>query len=194
MTPTILGLYSASPQCGKSTIARYLHPFGFRTVSFATPLKEMTALFLTYLGYNAAHAREQVFVSKEDTLPELGVTPRHLLRTLGTEWGRDCVHPQVWLKCWHNQATQLLAQGYSIVCDDVRFPNEAELIRSLGGQLWHVTRSGAGTASDHRSDNGLTDFPHFDARLVNDGTLIDLYTEVGERLQLTDTPEVARAR
>jgi hypothetical protein len=193
MTPTILGLYSSSPGNGKTTLANHLQPYGFRTVSFAGPLKEMTALFLTHLGYGPADARALVHTRKEDIIPQLGVTSRHLQRTLGTEWGRDCVHPDVWLKCWRERVQLLLDRGYRVVCDDVRFPNEAELIRSLGGRIWHVTRPGTTPASTHRSDNGLTDYPHFDALLINNGTLIDLYTEVGKRLQLTDIPEFDHA-
>jgi len=33
---------------------------------------------------------------------------------------------------------KLTEMGQNVIITDVRFPNEAEMIRALGGQIWHV--------------------------------------------------------
>jgi hypothetical protein len=78
-----------------------------------------------------------------------------------------------------------------VVCDDCRFPNEADLIRSLGGELWRVDREAATPSlSGHRSDGGLDDYTGFDARIDNNGALLELYSRLCDRLS---TQEVSRA-
>ena len=73
------------------------------------------------------------------TLEQL--TPRYVLQTLGTEFGRS-LYPDAWidygLKCAHD----LLSKGIGIVViTDVRFLNEARDIREAGGEVWNIVRS-----------------------------------------------------
>ena len=45
-----------------------------------------------------------------------------------------------------------------IVIDDVRFPNEAEMIRARGGKIWRLSRKGFEPSGDsHVSEAGLPD-------------------------------------
>ena len=60
---------------------------------------------------------------------------------------------------------------------DVRFPNEAQRIKDLGGVVWRVKRPGVGPANYHESETALDDWP-FDAVLENDGNLVDLSLKV----------------
>lgn len=168
----LIGLYSASPGCGKSTVARFLTARGCERISFADPLRSMVCSLLLDLGYDSGQAHDWLHDRKEQILPELGVSPRHLLRTLGTEWGRDCVHPTLWLLIWHARIS-----GYSkVVVDDVRFPNEAESLRQRGGVLWRIDRPDHQRAAEHRSDDALADWT-FDRVIVNDGTLAELASQ-----------------
>jgi hypothetical protein len=180
--PRLIGLYSPAPRSGKSTVASYLTEHGFHTISFATPLKRMIRTFLLQFGYGPDDIDYLLTDGKHEVIRSLGVTPRHLFQTLGTEYGRTCIHPDVWLKCWHSNANRYLSTGVSVVCDDVRFPNEADLIRSLGGHLWRVHRPEAERDTTHASEGSLDNFPHFDRRIVNDGTLLDLYARVKSAL------------
>lgn len=61
-----------------------------------------------------------------------------------------------------------------VVITDVRFPNEAALIRQLGGQLWQIRRPGyeAG-GTGHASDTDGSEFGP-DRVLVNGGSPMDL--------------------
>lgn len=169
----LIGLYSPAPQSGKTTVAEALVHRGYDRVPFAAPLKDMACSLLVSLGYGRGEAARLVYEDKGAKLPALDVTVRHVLQTLGTEWGRTCIGPDVWLTCWRATATARRL----VVVDDVRFPNEADLIRDLGGELWCVWRPGLANTTGHTSEGGLDDFP-FDRWIMNDGTLEDLVRDL----------------
>lgn len=174
MTQTrIVGLYSPAPQSGKTAVAGILSERGMASIPFAGTLKDMIIPMLTALGYDYPKAWELVLRDKEYVLPEVGVSVRHMLQTLGTEYGRQCLHPDVWLTCWHKKAERF----NSVVADDVRFLNEANLIKSLGGQMWLVRRTDVQRTTSHSSEGGLDDY-EFDRIIDNDGTLDELRTKV----------------
>lgn len=60
-----------------------------------------------------------------------GRTPRYIMQTLGTEWGRETISPDLWTDAFCAQ----VAKHDKVICTDIRFHNEAELIKSLGGIL-----------------------------------------------------------
>ena len=119
----------------------------------------------------------QLGYTKAKELPEV----RRLLQAMGTEVGRDMFGQTVWVDLME----QTLA-GYkpddNVVVTGIRFPNEASMIRELGGELWWVYRPGYGPVNSHSSDNTLS-LRHFDRVVVNDGTLDDLEQLVTKILQ-----------
>lgn len=172
----LIGLYSNAPQCGKSTVARYLRDeHNYAVMPFARTLKAMLVPLLSSLGYSEFEVQCMMAHGKHRVVPELGVTLRHLMQTLGTEWGRECVAPDVWLRVWRKSV-----ERYDrVVADDVRFPNEAELIKSLGGEVWLVERPGvSGAVASHASEGSLDEW-RFDRTIVNDRTLQRLYSQLG---------------
>lgn len=170
----LIGLYSPAPGCGKSAAAAFLSDYGYTIVPFAKTLKEMLHPMLVSLGYDHNKAWRLLTLEKEAVVPGLGVSVRHMLQTLGTEWGRHCVHPNVWLQVWERR----IAAFDRVVVDDVRFPNEAELIRRLGGEMWLVERPGVQVSTSHTSEGGLNGHT-FDYTLSNSGTLDDLRHKLG---------------
>lgn len=186
--PRIIGLYSDAPQCGKTTVATYLARHNYRRISFAEPLKEMAAALLQNLGYSPAAALYRVHHEKNARIPEIGVTVRHLLQTLGTEWGRECLHPEVWLISWKHRAEKVLAAGHNVVVDDVRFLNEAELLRTLGGDLWRITRPGIAPVTTHSSEGGLDHYT-FDFTIHNNVSLRTLQLAVCQKLGVAHIPD-----
>lgn len=173
----LIALYSSTPGCGKSTIAEHLGRQGFTRVSFADPLRAVTRTFLTEYGFDLPRINRLLTDGKNDRIPELGVTPRHLLQTLGTEWGRGCIDPNVWTRIWRSKVRSALAAGHSVVADDLRFHEEYECVRSLGGRIWRVTRPGNRSAATHASDSVLCD-RRFDAVFVNNGTFEELHRSI----------------
>jgi hypothetical protein len=108
---------------------------------------------------------------KESVVPWLGKSVREMLQTLGTEWGRGMVCSDVWLRLLARRLGQLAEQGISIVAvADVRFENEVEYLRSLGGEVWHVRRPGVDGPTGHSSEDGVAVAPG-DVVIDNAGTL-----------------------
>lgn len=179
----LIGLYSPAPASGKSTVAGYLSGHGYRIMPFAESLKRMAHVFLSELGLTDHEIEFHLYRNKEALIPrpELKTNVRHICQTLGTEWGRHCIHPDVWLHCWQRKAQQNLNRGIDVVVDDVRFPNEAELIRRLGGELWYIERPAILRTTTHASEGAL-DSVVFDRRIVNDGSLLELYAQVKTRV------------
>jgi hypothetical protein len=116
---------------GKSTAASYLETrYGFKRVRFAGPLKAMMAA----LGLSHAEIEGHLKERPCDLLG--GKTPRFAMQTLGTEWGRNLIDSELWVRAWL-RATE----GWPlVVADDVRFPNEAKAVRDAGGLLIRIER------------------------------------------------------
>lgn len=144
----IIGI-SGLAQSGKSTMAgefRRLIEFRgqkFNEKPFAGPLKAMLAA----VGVDTSEQAKNVVDAR------FGVTPRVLMQTLGTEWGRK-INPDVWLNVWRSQ---LPGDGWVLV-PDVRFDNEAEAIRSMGGKIIIITRKQTAEMAAvpaHQSEAGI---------------------------------------
>ena len=170
--PRLIGLYSPAPGCGKSTVANMLTEH--QCVSFAAPLKRVVSHMLNSLGLEGVH---YAYVDKEAIIPKIGVSARHMMQTLGTEWGRACIHPDFWVMIARAEAQRIMADGGSVVIDDVRFPNEAAMIRDLGGELWRIDRPGVTYNGSHESEGGLEDITP-DRVIVNDGTITQLKEKI----------------
>jgi hypothetical protein len=176
----LIGLYASRPQCGKSTVAQMLQGRGFVVLPFAGPLKRMLRTLLLELGFLGVEMEHALGEGKELRDPRLnGLSPRELLQSLGTDWGREMVDATLWTRCWEQRARHQLRAGIAVVVDDVRFPGEAQLIEDLGGVMVQVQRPGGGSDlfSAHASEGALEDWD-FSAALVNDGDLSQLEQRV----------------
>lgn len=175
--PTVIGLWSPAPGSGKSTVAAMIcNATGLHQITpFASPLKRMVMELLLAAGYDEPAAQHFVYDAKHEPLELIPDHPtaRRLLQTLGSEWGRDMISPDLWVELWRNRATALPC----VVADDVRRPNEAAAIAELGGELWAITRPGVTDVTGHISESGLGDLA-FDRVIVNDGTFEDLLAQV----------------
>lgn len=172
MTDPIAVVGFAGPAgCGKDTAGRILiEGYGFKHLSFAKPLKDM----LEAMGCPCPATADE----KEAIIPWLGVSWRHLGQTLGTEWGREKVNPDIWVKIAEQRIRHL---GGRWVITDLRFENEARMVRSaLNGVVAHISgrshEMSAGTKG-HVSEKGLELRP-FDARIYNAGSMQELEAQV----------------
>lgn len=171
MRPLIVAL-TGSAGCGKSLAAEILsgllHPAD--RVSFADPLRAMARALLVRCGYSLDGADRLLTdrVAKEAPIDGLGVSPRRLLQTLGTDWGRDQIKPDLWVMIWQRRTLSATRSGCSVITDDCRFPDEAERVRELGGLVIRLIRPQAASiaASDHRSEAGCG---RVSCTIVNDG-------------------------
>ena len=168
--PLLIGL-SGYKRSGKTTVATLLADgFGFHVESFAAPIRRTVAHIL------GMHP-EELERAKQDPVDWLdGLTPRQLMQTLGTEWGR-AQHPELWVRSVfrrmdHAQRAAGPAR-LSWVVHDVRFPNEAAAIRLRGGYVVRVCRGHPPDADDHASERPLPP-GWIDDTLPNFGTFNDL--------------------
>ena len=165
-------------------LAASMVPGGHR-IAFADPLYQGLAVML---GIDEAVLRDRS--GKERPLAGFGASPRELLQTLGTEWGRACVGRDVWLRVAFWRWEQAAAAGAGvIVVPDVRFENEARQIRGEGGEVWMIHRPGVEPVAAHESEAGLP-LRLIDRLIVNDGTA----DQLRERVEATfSRPAIAAA-
>lgn len=181
--PRLVALCSPAMGSGKSTVAQHLvGRHGFKRIAFAGPLKHMAEAMLLSTAMSYQEAWERVYGSrKEEIVPALGITSRRLQQILGTEFGRDLIHPDIWVNITMSAAASYMADGHSVVVDDMRFPNEYRAVEAAGGECYRVIRPGATLTTDPHPSEGQLDGIHM-PEIWNTGTVDDLLAAVDQRL------------
>jgi hypothetical protein len=108
------------------------------------------------------------------TVSGVEIVSRHLMRTLGTEWGRQLVHPDLWVRLTVGRIARIAsATGCTVftICG-TRFANELAAVRENGGEVWWIDRPGTETGP-HASDRMIVR-EQCDRVVVNDGTVEQL--------------------
>lgn len=140
------------------------------------------------------------FMTFEPTIEEIEMTPRLLMQLLGTECGRNIIHPDLWVLSLFRKYQPIYVgewnEGdepefnfpdkykYPNWCiTDVRFPNEVKRIQSKGGIVIRLERHND-NPSDHYSETALDNFNGFDYIIDNNGTIEELFEKVKEILIL----------
>lgn len=132
MSKFVVGL-SGPAGAGKSTAAQYLVELGGHRVRFAGIIKSM----IYAMGLNERQVDGDLKEVPCDLL--CGKTPRWAMQSLGTEWGRNLIGPNIWINLWKNQVNSLPEDALVLV-DDCRFPNEEVLIREMDGIIIRIVR------------------------------------------------------
>ena len=171
--PPIIGIYSPAPRCGKSTAASILwQRFGYIRVPFAETLKLMIRVMLEDAGYTANEIHRLENGDKKELMPFFNCDLRHLYTTLGTEWGRMLIHPDLWIKVWTAKVMKLNACGKRVVVEDVRFLNEIKTVLSRQGIMMRIDREGT-QKINHLSEAMTPMDSDFAITIVNNHTLED---------------------
>ena len=166
---------TGSKGAGKDTIGQFLvDNYGFQRVAFADPLKEIAIT----IGWDG---------SKEDggTCASCGMLHgRKLLQVLGTEGMREHLGDNVWVDnaLRYISGQRLMTGQTRWVIPDVRYQNEANMIRAHGGQVWRVYRSVQDETDNHVSETAMRQIMT-DAVFRNDGTIDALHREVEDYAQ-----------
>jgi len=166
LKPPIIGI-CGNAGCGKDTLAEGLaNRLNMHIHRMADPLKRgLEAMF----GFDRSIWDDRDL--KERELPGIERSPRYLAQTIGTDWGRRMVHPDVWIFA----ADQIWLEHPFLVVPDIRFDNEAEWIERRGGCLLQIERPELEMIREngHVSEDGI-DQSYVSEIIVNDSTVDDL--------------------
>lgn len=205
---TVIGI-TGRAGAGKNTTFERIQELGgprFVQRSFAAPLKASLAALLGVTVQHLEHMKRdpQASLHVRASVDELGVqkqlgtdlyrvvgfSMRQTMQRYGTEAHRDIFGGDFWVDAAANQLRDdgLLVEPWSSkrrpstpipVFTDLRFDNEAEWVRDLGGTVLRVVGPPAveGTLDGHASENGIDD------SLVDeeiDNSVRQLQTVIGE--------------
>lgn len=136
---------------GKDSVGNILLEHGFMKEAFAKPVKDAAKAIWGFTD-DQLYGEESV---KNAMDPRWNISPRMAMQFLGTEFGRDLLPkltPQFgsgfWVEHFRQRYEKYLQDHKSnpanctsnlVVCD-VRFPNEAKLIKDLNGLVVRVKR------------------------------------------------------
>ncbi len=150
-------------RAGKDTLASYLLDNlsdDWSRSSFADPIKKM----LEVIGVDCSDEAKAVIDER------FCYTPRHMMQILGTEWGREMIHGNIWV-----EAFARMNAGKCVIVPDVRFENEAALVREHGVLIHLVGRGGI--EGNHVSENAI-EFKPGDIVIDNSRDLAWLHGQV----------------
>ena len=158
---------------GKDTAGAHLvESHGFQQYAFADPIRAMLGALGAFPAADLINRD-----TKEVVIDWLGKSPRQMAQTLGTEWGRELVHPQLWVLMAQRRWDAAKADGHSLVITDVRFENEVEWIKAQSGHVIVLDRSGTESVSVHASEQ--LNFSAFADRIIsNDRSIPSLKRRV----------------
>lgn len=155
---------------GKDTAADYLvEKFGYKKAPFAEGLRQE---IFYWIRQNQFHnlpkdTPDDVLgalfkvcqTSSWDIALNEKPTPPHIRRLLQW-WGTDFRRKQdenYWIKKWINRNVDLILDDKPLIATDIRFRNEAGIIKSLGGIVIKIEREAKSELSDiaqqHESEN-----------------------------------------
>lgn len=186
MEDNIIG-FAGRLRSGKSTLANICVEHGYKRLYFALPLKNICASFLKITieelnrlknsneNINIKINEEGIkFFAKETDIPIDIVksvigdkeikTVRELLQIIGTDLIRS------YNMNWHiDRLKKMINPNEKYVFDDVRFPNEKQMIEDMGGSIWFIIRPNMlDNISHHISEESLTWKDFGDHIIIND--------------------------
>ncbi len=139
--PTLIGVHGPI-NGGKDTVANHIiSKFGirrpsaenscnrfeskYRRYAFAKPIKEACKILF---GFTQDQIEDRVL--KETIDPFWGFSPRKMMQLLGTEFGRDMLRKDIWIRRAELEVRNNLLNELGTIITDVRFENEAEWLRA----------------------------------------------------------------
>jgi len=142
---------------------------------------------------SSEHYHKIIHKSNQPQWELIVMTPRLLMQLLGTEAGRNIIHPDLWVIC--------TMSGYKpdskwIVTDN-RFPNEVKAVKNKNGLTFRIERDfnlrfpeyqnleevhtkdiNLYTQLTHFSETALDNYTEFDYVIQNNGTIFDLIKSI----------------
>ena len=185
-TPTIIGLAGPAGS-GKDTVADLLRtPVRFNKCAFADQLRwevceayKIEPLLLThrptkedphpalalknctdhaFTGMLLKSGLYDRFNGSIDDFLDAPRSPRHIMQLWGTEYRRAHDHGYWTSAVVSHIAQQCRSHNHRHVITDVRFENEAQAVRNMGGVIWQIKRPGLTLDTTHSSESDGSQF------------------------------------
>lgn len=170
--PYIIGL-TGQKMVGKDTVADYLcNLYNYQKKSFAEPLKQACQIIFGLTEQQLYHQEH-----KETLDMFWNYTPRQLMQILGTDLLRNNFDQNIWTKLMEKYIQNNL-NNY-LVIPDIRFQNEADLIKKYNGIIIKITRTNIENSDQHSSEQQTVDYDYL---IKNDEDLIYLYQHINKIL------------
>ena len=187
--PKLIGI-TGLKRSGKDTCGSFLiDNYDYIRYSFAGALKKACSEIFMF-DY------EQTEGSKKETFDDRwNINPRKVFQRFGTEIFRDSLEkffPEMkhlkknfWIyrfKIWYQEQVKQ-NPNVKIVVTDVRFQNEADIIKELGGVIIKVTRKNLKNNDSHASEINILNI-NADYDIKNDSSIEDYYKNLKSILHL----------
>jgi len=169
---------------GKDTVGVFLSMCrSFERFAFADLLKDKIGKGVFNFGDSQLWGNY-----KEVIDPRYQKTPREILQVAGMAL-RECFK-DIWILPLY----EFVNQHERVVVTDVRLLNEIEAIKELGGQVWLIEReeSGSKVNPEHISEKEFLSYDAYDAKIMNNGSLADLFEKVNRLLEVNDVQTILR--
>jgi len=183
----VIGL-GCTAQVGKDTAADYWekkYPGRVKRVAFADKLKKV-CMELFGLSPEQCYGPQEI---KEKTDPRYGLSPREIMMGVGEKMRE--IHPAIWVDTvFYTTIPALQREGYELfVISDVRYPNEADKIHSVGGKVIKVTRPGSGVSvgANHSSETAMKNYKEFDYVIDNNGGFDEYFSKLDKLMEEIDS-------
>ncbi len=179
--PMLIGLHG-KPRVGKDTLAAYLIK-KYRLLRFgpSVPVKNTTAAMF---GIPREYLDDDTMKDAYDDF--WGMTYRQMAQKVGKESSRDVFGDDIWMRhverlllnIEHGIDQDIVGHVKGIILADIRYANEAEWVRKMGGTVIFVVRDNLpeSSGSEHPAEAGLP-LDLADIVMYNNGTIADLYNE-----------------
>lgn len=177
---TILGFLGVK-RSGKDTCGEYLKSnYGYERYAFGDPVKEICRNMFNL-------SEEQLFGDKKEIIdPRWNLTPREMFQRVGTKLGQydfNNLFPESLLKprtLWIYLFRLWLDKNKPkrVVITDVRFQHEIECIEEMGGDIINIVNPTIKSSDNHLSETEQLDLRGDYKKIINDGTLEDLYSQL----------------
>lgn len=177
----------------------------FKVTVSSYKVNSTTIYYRDYLDYKDSYGEN---AEKYPTIPGtqkaeiVKMTPRLLLQLLGTDCGRQIIHPNIWVNGLmsdykeYNYAESIsgtsevkkLYKYPNWIITDMRFPNELEAVKKRGGITIRVNRDyvlsgGPENPKDQHESETALDNAEFDYVIDNNKDILYLISEVRKILE-----------
>lgn len=187
LLPQVLGMTGRKFN-GKDTLGNYfVEKYGYKRVAFADALKDGCKEIFGFTN-------DQLYGDKKETIDEYwGVTPRTVMQYVGTDLFRDqldVIMPNVGKNIWLRVLEKKILDEWKVnpstrfVITDVRFSNECQMVKDLGGIVIRVKRNSVNSSTDYHSSEIEIEKLDVSVELPNDGTKEELFNLATEFLKI----------